>query len=72
LKLIGTQELLVCFDNVTIMGESMEALLVASKENGLDINTEKSKYNTNNELDVSMNGVYKVELILSLIFSLIL
>jgi hypothetical protein len=50
LKLIGTQ-LLVYADDVNVLGGSVltvkkntEALVIASRENGLEINAEKSKY----------------------------
>jgi len=51
LKLNGTHQLLVYADDVNILGESVytimknaEALGVASKENGLEINADKTKY----------------------------
>jgi hypothetical protein len=51
LKLIGTNHLLVYADDVNILGKSInaikkstEALVVASKEIGLEVNVEKSKY----------------------------
>ena len=51
MKLNGTHELLVDVDNVNIMGvsehttkKSTEALVVASKEIGLEVNADKSKY----------------------------
>jgi len=51
LKLNGTHWLLVCADDVNILGgimhtikENAEALEVASKEIGLEINADKSKY----------------------------
>ena len=51
LKLNGTLQLLVYADAVSILGESIrtikkstEALLVSSKETGLEVNAEKTKY----------------------------
>jgi hypothetical protein len=51
LKLNATHQLLVYADNVNILGSSVnaikkstEALVVASKEIGLAVNAEKSKY----------------------------
>ena len=51
LKLNGTHQLLVYADDVNILGgsvhtvkENTEALIVASKENGLEVNADKSKY----------------------------
>jgi hypothetical protein len=51
LKLNGTQQLLVYADGVNILGGSIyiinknaEALVVASKENGLEVNADNSKY----------------------------
>jgi len=51
LKLNGTHQLLAYADDVNILGgsvhtmkEKAEALVVASKESGLEVNTDKSKY----------------------------
>jgi hypothetical protein len=51
LKLNGTRQLLVYADDVNILGGSVhaikkntEALVVASKEIGLEVNAEKTKY----------------------------
>jgi len=51
LKLNGTHQLLVYADGVNILGgciytlkENAEALVVASKENGLQVNADKTKY----------------------------
>jgi len=51
LKLNGTHQLLVYADDVNILGGSVrtvkkniEALVVASKENGLEVNADKTKY----------------------------
>jgi hypothetical protein len=51
LKLNGTRQLLVYADDVNISGESVhiikenaEALVVASKEIGLEVNADKTKY----------------------------
>ena len=51
LKLNGTHQLVVYADCVNILGESVhnvkkneEALIVASKETGLDVNADKTKY----------------------------
>jgi hypothetical protein len=51
LKLNGTHQLLVFADDVNILGGSIvttrkntEALLIASKDTGLDVTTEKAKY----------------------------
>jgi hypothetical protein len=51
LKLNGTHQLLVYIDDVNILGGSVhtikknkEALVVVSKEKGLEVNTDKIKY----------------------------
>jgi hypothetical protein len=48
LKLNGTHQLLVYADDVNILGGSIrkntEALLIASKQIGLEVNAEKTKY----------------------------
>jgi len=51
LKLNGTHHFLVYADDVNILGgsihtikENAEALVVASKENGLEVNADKTKY----------------------------
>jgi hypothetical protein len=51
LKLNGTHQLLVYADDINILGGSVhaikkntEALVVASKEIGLEVNAEKTKY----------------------------
>jgi hypothetical protein len=51
LKLNGTHQLLVCADDVDVLGDNIdmikkhtETLTDASKEVGLEINAEKSKY----------------------------
>jgi hypothetical protein len=51
LKSNGTHQLLVCADNLNLLGDdinnikkNMETLIDASKEVGLEINTEKTKY----------------------------
>jgi len=51
LKLSGKHQLLVYADDVYILGgsvrtikENREALVVASKENGLQVNADKTKY----------------------------
>jgi hypothetical protein len=51
LKLNGTHQLLVCVDDVTILGgrvhiikKNTEALVVGSKETGLEVNADKTKY----------------------------
>ena len=51
LKLNGTHQLLVYADDVNILGgsvhtlkENADALVVASKEIGLEVNTDKTKY----------------------------
>jgi hypothetical protein len=51
LKLNGTHQILVCADDVNILGESVhaikknaESLVVASKEIGLEVNAFKIKY----------------------------
>ena len=51
LKLNGTHQLLVCVDDVNILGGSVhtikknaEALVFASKETGLEVNADKTKY----------------------------
>jgi hypothetical protein len=51
LKLNGTDQLLVYADDVNLLGDNidaikknMETLIDASKEVGLEVNTEKTKY----------------------------
>ena len=51
MKLNGTHQLLVYADDVNILGGSLytlkkstESLVVASKENGLEVNADKTKY----------------------------
>jgi hypothetical protein len=51
LSLNGTQQLLVYADDVNILGgnvhtmkKSAEALVVASKKTGLEVNTDKTEY----------------------------
>jgi len=51
LKLNGTHQLLAYADDVNILGgsvhtvkENAEALLVASRETGLEVNADKTKY----------------------------
>jgi len=51
LKLIGTYQLLVYADDINILGgradtieKNIEALVVASKEIGLEVNADKTKY----------------------------
>jgi len=51
LKLNGTHQPLVCTDDVNILGgsvhttrENAEALIVASKEIGLEVNADKTRY----------------------------
>jgi hypothetical protein len=51
LKLSGTNQFLVCADDVNVLGgsvyninENAEALVVASKEIGPEVNADKSKY----------------------------
>ena len=51
LKLNGTQQLLAYADDINILGgsahtvkENAEALLVATKEIGLEVNADKTKY----------------------------
>ena len=51
MKLNGTHQLLVYADDVNILGgsvhtikENAEALIVSSKETGLEVNADKTKY----------------------------
>jgi hypothetical protein len=44
LKLNGTHQLLVYADDVNLLGDNTETLIDASKEVGLEVNTEKTKY----------------------------
>jgi hypothetical protein len=59
-KLNGTHQLLVYVDDVNILGKRIhtiqkntEALLVGSKENGLEVNADKSKLSHNIKIDNS-------------------
>jgi hypothetical protein len=66
LKLNGTHPLLVCADDFSILGggvhtikENAETLIVSTKENGLEVSADKSKYmamsrNENAERSYSM------------------
>jgi hypothetical protein len=61
LKLSGTHQLLVYADDVNILGVSIhainkntEALVVASKEIGLEVNAEKTKLSTWSCLEIRM------------------
>ena len=54
MKLNGTHQLLVYVDEVNILGgsvrtikENAEALIVASKETGVEVNVDKTKCNSN-------------------------
>jgi len=51
LKLYGTYQLLVCADDINLLGESVYiikgkkgAMVVVSKEIGLEVNADKTKY----------------------------
>jgi hypothetical protein len=44
LKLNGTHQLLAYADDVTLLGHNTETLVYASKEVGLKVNVEKTKY----------------------------
>jgi hypothetical protein len=44
LKLNGTHQLLAYADDVNLLGDNIETLIDASKEVGLEINVEKTKY----------------------------
>jgi hypothetical protein len=69
LKLNGTHQLLVYADNVNMLGGSMhttrkntEALLITSKEIGLEVNAEKTKYCIWSCLEIRMQdrmGTYR-------------
>jgi len=62
LKLYGTHKLLVYADDINILGESVHtikknavALGVASKESGLEINADKSKFRTWSCLEIRIH-----------------
>ena len=61
LKLSGTHQLLVYADDVNVLGgkvhnikEKTESLIVTSKEIGLEVNTDKTKYSTWSCLKIRM------------------
>ena len=69
LKLNGTHQLLVYADDVTILGRSIhtkkkntEALLVANKEIGLEVNADKTKYMVmSRDQDVGQSHTIKID-----------
>ena len=69
MKLNGTHLLLVYADDVNILGDSIhtsegntEALVVVSKENGLDVNADKTKYMvTSQDQNVRPNHSIKID-----------
>ena len=67
MKLKGTPQLLVCTDNVNILDGSVhtikknaEALIIASKEIGLEVNVDKTKYNVKS-LDQDTGRSHNIE-----------
>jgi len=57
LKLNGINQLLIYADDVNILGgsvhiikENTEALIIASKETGLEVNADKTKYTQSNKI----------------------
>jgi len=65
LKLNGTHQLLVDADDVNILGSSIhtieknvEALLVARKETGLQVNADKTKYMVMSRSECQTNSQY--------------
>ena len=77
MKLNGTHQLLVYADDVNILGggvhtveENAEALVVASKETGLEVNADKTKYmvisgdqnaGRNHNINIGNNSFERVE-----------
>ena len=66
MKLNGTYQCLVYADDVNTLGvsvhtikEKAEALVVASKETGLEVNVDKTKYMVRSEIRRSKTSQYK-------------
>ena len=67
MKLNGTHQLLAYADDVNILGgsihtltENAEALVAATRENGLEVSADKTKYSTWSCLEIRMQDEFRV------------